>query len=800
MNRNPIYLLLVVALSQLLNGASPSKIDPATLHLKEAIAVRISAPPKIDGDLSDPVWQEAVPISDFLQVEPEDLGSPTEPTEGRILYDDDNVYVAIRAFDSKPEKIVERLARRDSWMEAGGNHADWVGMMFDSRNDNRTAFTFAVNASGVKFDTYIYDDDSFDMSWEGVWDVEVSRDEFGWTAEFKLPFSMFRFNTSKNQEWGLSLDRSIQRKQEMQMWPGIKRGTEGLVSRFGILKGIENVPPPKQLEILPYTLGGIHKNGDDQLTKNIGIDVEYGLGSNTTLNLTFNPDFGQVEVDPSVLNLTAFETFYEEKRPFFVKGGSFFHNRLQLFHSRRIGKEPGYFSPSYGEIIESPEVTTILGAVKIMGKTESGLSFGVVESVTDEEYGVWEYEILSSDSIYDTQQKDFLLEPYTNYFVGRVENPIINDVSTVGLVVTDVRRKEATGAFTGGMDWNIRLLDNRFGFGGQLVLSDVNGDREFAGRFYAEYNDPVWWDLDIVGSWFGDSFDINELGFLDRNGFWKLAIIGEIRKQDPWGPFLRNSLECNFFYKSRNDGLPLSKHLEIEQENSTKNYWHFGFGASVDFPSYDDGDTFKDSLSWDIASPLSKGGWAWFQTDSRKRIIVAPVLGFGVNELGGWGYMAKLSLTLKPTDFFMVSVDASENYSDSRIEWVEAVDEDNIIYSNSKQVVDDIQLRMNLTFSPDLSLQMYLQPFRADMDYFDFKRLTAPKTLDFEPYEYDYNHDFRIKNSVGTFVLRWEYLPGSTFFVVYNLNDSNFYSSADGVWFTSKSNTLFIKLNYWFQV
>jgi hypothetical protein len=176
------------------------------------------------------------------------------------------------------------------------------------------------------------------------------------------------------------------------------------------------------------------------------------------------------------------------------------------------------------------------------------------------------------------------------------------------------------------------------------------------------------------------------------------------------------------------------------------------------------------------------------------------VLGFGMNDLGGWGYKVQFGLILKPTNYLMVSVEATENYDDSRVEWVEAVGKDSIIYSNSKQKINEIQLRMNLTFSPELSLQMYLQPFRAEMEYFDFKRLTAPKTLDFEPYEYNGDPDFKIRNSVGTFVLRWEYLPGSTLFIVYNLNDSNHFSSLDGSWDSYKSNALFIKLNYWFQI
>ncbi len=780
------------------NPMDGSNIDPATLHLKVAYAVRISSPPVIDGDLSDSVWREGIPITDLLQVEPDNLMPPTKLTEVRILYDDKNLYVSFRNFDSEPDKIMRRLARRDMWMEAAANNADWVSIAFDSRNDNRTGYSFMVNAAGVELDAYIYNDDDYDISWNGVWDAKVKVDSLGWTVEYRIPFYLFWFSDELEQTWGLELNRAIYRKQEFHEWPAKKRGVEGIVSRFGILKGIKDIPTPHQFEILPYVLGGNRTGDKNELTRNIGFDTKYGLASNTTLNLTVNPDFGQVEADPSVLNLTAFETFFEENRIFFVEGGSFFKNRIQLFYSRRIGKKPGYFAPEDGDIVESPEATTILAAAKLMGRTASGIEFGVIESVTDREYGIWEHTVDG-----DTVREDILLEPYTNYFVGRVKTPVFNELSTVGFLATDIRRYKGMSASTAGLDWRFKLFDNRFSFAGQVTGSHSEKKYGSAGRFFLEYSDPVWWDLRIVGSWFDDSFEINELGFLNRNGTWSLGTFGGIRQQDPWGSFLRNDLRFRFFYRSRIDGLLLSKSLNIEQENIMKNYWAFGFGTEINFPSFSDDDTFIDNLAWDIRSPSSWSRWAWLRSDNRKRIVVNPIYGFGKDNLGGGGYMAKLVVTINPTDYLTFSVDATKSLYNNKVEWV-GVESDTsgvqIVYSDSKQQINDIQLRMNWTFSPELSFQMWVQPFRVNMDYHHFKRLQAPRTLDFEPYDYVDDPDFKINNTVGTFVIRWEYLSGSTLFVVYNLNNFNFFSAEDDSWDRSNSNTLLIKLNYWFLI
>ena len=285
------------------------EVDPESLLSKTTHAVRVDSPPTIDGLLDDSVWEKAIPVTDLIQTEPDNLAKPTEFTEVRIVYDDDALYFAFRCHDSEPKKIMRRLARRDEWLEAGNDNSDWIGIGVDPQNDDITGYVFIVNAAGVKMDLFIPDDENYDPSWNAVWDAKVSSNENGWAAEMAVPFSVFQFNSQGEQIWGLELNRSIYRKQERHEWPGKPRGVKGIVSRYGILTGLENIPPPRQLEILPYILGGKQLGSVTENTGSLGVDMEYGLSTNSAASIAINPDFGQVEADPSILNLTAFETF-----------------------------------------------------------------------------------------------------------------------------------------------------------------------------------------------------------------------------------------------------------------------------------------------------------------------------------------------------------------------------------------------------------------------------------------------------------------------------------------------------------
>ncbi len=793
------HILFLVIFAEL-QGSATEEIytgNPNELKYREAIARRINTPPTIDGLLNDAVWNEAIPVKQFFQTEPIDLGKPSERTVVYVLYDDENIYIAFRNFDAQPEKIMKRLTRRDDWMGGFEFNSDWVGFGIDSRNDDKNGYWFALNAAGVKVDVTISKDEEFDNSWDAVWDGEMSIDDKGWIAEIRVPISVFQFSSAEEQIWGIEFMRSIYRHQEFVQWPGRAKGTKGVVSWFGVLKGLKNIPPPNQLEILPYALGGRTDSDGLDYTNNIGLDLEYGLSSNTTVNLTFNPDFGQVEADPSVLNLTAFETFFMEKRPFFVEGGAFFRNRYQLFHSRRIGKTPNYFTPENGSIIDAPENTTILGAMKILGQTNSGINFGIIESVTDEEYGTW--EVSEGDS---TQLEKILLEPYTNHLIARIEIPLINDFSNVGMMVTDIHRQRGDPAIVIGGDWQLKFLNNAFTFSGQLVQSRANNTIGNGGRFFIGYRNPKWWELKFGAGFTDDKFEINDLGYMKRNDTRYTMFNGELRKQDPWWKFLSNLLDIRLFTQFRGDGLNIAKALDINQMNFLKNYWSFGLGFHIEFGDYNDGDTFKDSRAWVYQSELNGYAYVWVQTDRRKKIILKPMVGFGRGKTRGWGYRIGTELTLRPTDNISFSVNGIQDFTPSVMEWV-GVEEDsvreNIVYAVSESLMDDIQVRLNWTFTPDLSFEFFLQPFNVNMDYLSFYRLTEEKTRNLSPYSYEGNPDFKIDNTVGTFVIRWEYFPGSLLYVVYNLNDNRYYSGNDGEWYNTKANSLFFKLNYFFQ-
>jgi hypothetical protein len=790
-----IFKMIILALSF---GQSNYLTDfnPDSLRFKTATAVRCSEAPVIDGLLDDPVWQSALPIDEFFQIDPLELALPAELTIARVLYDDESLYISFRSYDSQPDRIKRALVRRDNWMEGFNSNSDWVGFSIDSRNDDYNGYFFAVNASGVKIDVSISGHENYDQSWDAVWDVAVAFDEDGWTAEFDLPFAMFQFDNIPDLVWGVEFLRGIHRVQESLMWPGRAKSVRGTVFPLGVLLGLENIPDPKQLEIIPYTLLG--RSAETRL--DYGLDVRYGLTSNSIMKMTFNPDFGQVEADPSVLNLTAFETFYDEKRPFFSEGAEFFDQSLSLFHSRRIGRVPSYNLPEEGEIRDAPDYTTILGATKVMGNTASGINYGLISAITAEESA-----ILVIDSV-DQSDRRIVIEPRTNFTIGRIEVPLINDVSRVGLMVTNVSRKNNFGATVAGIDWNLGLYDNRLYTNGQIVRSDAKNITGNAIRFRLGYVDPSWWSARLWYGYFDDKFDVNDLGYLQRNNTnWAGGKV-DFRKQEPWGKFINNDLEFKYMQEWRGDGLVLERELEIEQSNLFNNYYTAGFFSKVFLPAYNDEDIFRNEEAWAYKTELWGYAGPTFSTDRRKKLVLNAVIGSGYGKNRGWGYHASLGAEIKPIEPLNIEIKAIQDRGPTYMQWVDVVETQNDtvrVYANSLLLTRDVTLRLNWTFSPDLSLQCFVQPFYANMKYESFYRLLEPETMDLEGYNYlnddNDNPDFKLQNTIGTFVLRWEYRSGSTLFIVYNLNDNKFYSPVDKAWISEEANALYFKLNYWIK-
>ena len=770
--------------------------NPDSLRFKTATAVRCSEAPVIDGILDDAVWQSALPVDEFFQIDPLELAPPSEKTVARVLYDDESLYISFRSYDSQPDRIKRALVRRDNWMDGFNSNSDWVGFSIDSRNDDFNGYFFAVNASGVKIDVSISGHEQYDPSWDAVWDVAVVINQDGWTAEFQMPFAMFQFDNKPDLIWGVEFLRGIHRVQESLMWPGRAKAVRGTVFPIGVLLGLKNIQDPKQLEIIPYTLVG-HST---ETRLDMGLDIRYGLTSNSIMKLTFNPDFGQVEADPSVLNLTAFETFYDEKRPFFSEGAEFFSQRLSLFHSRRIGRAPGYYLPEEGELKNPPEYTTILGAMKVMGNTASGINYGLIGALTAEESAT-----LIADSADSQTDVDVVIEPRTNYSIGRFEVPVINDISRVGIMVTDVSRSDNPGATVAGMDWNLGFFDNKLFSNGQIVRSNANDTTGNAIRFNLGYTDPIWWSARFWYGYYDDKFEVNDLGYLRRNDLNWIGGRVEFRRQEPWGKFVNNDLELKYKQEWRGDGLVLEREIEIEQSNLFTNYWTLGFFGKMFLPAFNDEDIFRNEQAWAYKTELWGYAGPSISTDRRKKLVVDASIGRGYGKNRGWGYRLNLGVEIKPIEPLNIEIKAQQDRSPTYMQWVDVVEtlEDTArVYANSLLLTRDVTLRLNWTFSPDLSIQCFVQPFFADMKYNEYYRLLAPETMDLDGYDYlndDNNPDFKLQNTVGTFVLRWEYRSGSTIFIVYNLNDNKFYSPVDNAWTSEGANALYFKLNYWIK-
>ena len=429
-----------------LGSVACAVLGPRVLHAHQAPgrvldAVRLEGTrPQIDGVLDDLVWQQAPTFTGFVQREPVEGQPASEKTTVQLAYDDEALYVGIMAYDSSPEQIISRLVRRDQWTEA-----DWIRVSLDTHHDHQTGYAFAVYAGGSIYDAVIKDYGWDNDTWNGVWESAHIIGDKGWSVEFAIPFHNLRF--SSGGDWGINVARYISRKKEQDFWVMVPRKESGSVSRFAHLEGLADIESTRALELLPYSVGRSTYADARELFGNAGSDLRYGLSSSISLNATLNPDFGQVEADPGELNLSVFETFQEERRPFFVEDGETFDTPIDLVYSRRIGRQPGYHSlPAGHDALNESESTTILGAAKLTGKTASKTTFGLLTALTAKEYARIETTMVREVAGEEYQdRRDFLVEPRTHFLVGRVKQDLFTGNSHIGLLGTAVQRDRARG-------------------------------------------------------------------------------------------------------------------------------------------------------------------------------------------------------------------------------------------------------------------------------------------------------------------------------------------------------------------
>lgn len=744
---------------------------------KEYQATNITVAPVIDGLLNDGAWSEGEWIDDFTQHEPYNGQKPTQRTEFKILFDEDNLYVAIKAFDTSPDSIIKRLTRRD---QVDG---DMVGIIFDSYHDLRTGFMFGASVAGVKFDQMLTNDgQNEDDTWDPNWWVGTSLNSEGWIAEMKIPFSQLRFEKSSGDVWGLEVFRTLYRRQEMSLWQHIPKDAPGMIHLFGEMGGIEKVKPRKIFDVTPYGVaraetfeaepGNPFLESGKKFGGSVGLDAKIGVTNNMTMDLTINPDFGQVEADPSVVNLSAYETFYEEKRPFFIEGNNITSFGLGigdggigndgLFYSRRIGRRPqGY--PTTEGYSDIPKYTSIIGAAKLTGKTMDGLSIGIVEGVTAEEKA--ETDTVGG-SVFET------VEPLTNYFVGRVQKDINEGNTIIGGIFTGTNRALTDnldplmhrGAYSGGVDFTQYFKEKSWMFNLNTAFSTVTGSEEAitrtqmsSARYYQRPdNDHTEFDTtrtSLYGSggrmqimkldghwnflgamiWKTPGFETNDLGYIREADQLLYLLWAGYNQWEPKGFYRSYRINFDVYSVFNFGGDWLAKGLEANGNISFKNYWNAFTGGNIG--------TEQLSTGMLRGGPMMKmpGNYSYrlgFSTDNRKKFEFELFTGINGGFQGSsFSFNTEASFSVKPTNFLRLSLSPGFNRSFDELQYVSTTaynNSDRYIFGSIDQKTLSASLRVNVNLTPDLSLQYWGQPFVSTGKYTDYKYITDPMADDYE--------------------------------------------------------------------
>ena len=823
--------------------APASSVASATL----ASASKAAVAPVLDGKVSDPAWSDAQSISNFLEYEPKPGAESRFKTDVRIVHDDKYLYVMARMYDPAPDSIISLLSRRDVRTQS-----EQLKLVIDSYHDRRTAYQFITNPAGVKRDFYVSNDNNEDATWDAVWDVATSIDSLGWVAEFRIPFSQIRFANKSEHTFGLLIVRDVARTGQRISWPLFDRNKQGYVSQAGEINGIRGIGQPSRLEISPYV---VTKNETRAKTNgyehpqsfSAGADIKYGLSSNLTLNATINPDFGQVEADPSVLNLSAFEQFFEERRPFFLEGSGIFKFNTScgdidsgcrgLFYSRRIGRSP-QLGGLYGNE-RSATNATILGASKLTGRIGKGLSVGFLDAITQREVG--------------TESRT--IEPFTNYAVGRLQKDLNEGQTDVGVMITGVNRRMdddtddflRSSAYTGGVDLRHRFYKKQYELRANVAATQIYGSKEAIASTqrdgvhrYQRPDDDISYDPNRT-SLFGDmerlsvskfgggvtrfqsvlqrfspGFESNDLGFQQRADEQMFRNWVAFQYNTPSKYFQRRFHNFNTMQRWTTEGLPMNVSLNTNWHMQFKNFmWgHVGGNLNNFLKTYNDrvtrgGPALRNSKGWDV--------WAGVEGDSRKAYTWNLFSGTYRNDVGRTkGTWIEPFGQFRAGSQFSASLGVNYSHDINDTQWranfgVAGVDTTHYTFAKLDQKTLSVTSRINYTATRTLSLQFYAQPFSSQGKYSNWRELDDPRADDYDDRFKPFSGDpgsFDFKEFRSNTVVRWEYRPGSTLFFVWQqgrqldgaaANDFSVRRSFTDIFDTHPGNTFLIKASYWFN-
>ena len=830
---------LVVALLLLQSAAVYAQAPaPRTLSLL-VLEGRI----RLDGVADEPAWSMAHVAGDFVQQRPDAGRAATLPTEVRVLRDGNAIYVAARLHDTHADSIVARLARRDEYVES-----DWFYVYLDTFHDRRNAFGFGVNAAGVQRDVRLTDDTQEDGAWDAVWQAAVRHDTAGWSVEMRIPLSQLRYvSGGGTRTWGINFLRTVARSEEASTWAPSPQGTARFVSDFGTLNLASALPARRAFAVLPYLVTRTERAAGDAADPyrgrmvsalSGGADLIMGLGGGLTLSATINPDFGQVEADPSQLNLSAFESFFPERRPFFTEGSEIFdltHPYFpKLFHSRRIGRAPQGGPPGDAAFQEPARNTPILSAAKVTGRTAGGWTIGFLDAVT----GVQSLDFTRADRTSGTTTT----EPGANYAVARAAKDFADGATAIGALITATHRdiddahlrSLHRSAWTGAIDGRHRMTDAGIEVAGSIVASRVRGDtlalqrtqRAPGRRFqrpdakHVEY-DPTRTSLSGLGAnlrvrnlgssaWRFDSelwarspgLELGDIGFQFENGAdsWGSWTNVTYRRLRPSGTFRRWSTGFSASMQATFGGEVRQRGGGLDFDAQFANLWSIFLHAGGNLPALS-----PEALRGGPAlrTPATTYLYANVGSDSRKA-IGAGLSGEISRSPGNnrASFHLEPSLSIRPSARTRVTLAASTSWRRDAAEWIDR-GETAFVLGRIDQRVASFSTRIDHTFTPNLSLQIWAQPFLAAGRYGDFVTVANARAAHFEdrfsriPSEhlrYDAGAqsysvdgdgddiaeltfsrpDFNIRELRSNMVLRWEYRPGSTAFLVWGQDRSGY--------------------------
>lgn len=724
--------------------------------------------PTIDGIIDDKSWDIVDWADDFLEREPDENTAPTEQTKFKIVYDKNYIYFAFRCYDKEPNKIVKRLSRRD------GFEGDWVEVNIDSYNDKRTGFSFTTSVSGVKGDEFISDNgNNWDGSWNPIWYMKTNIDEEGWTAEVKIPLSQLKFGNNAEQIWGLQVQRRFFRAEERSTWQRIPQDAPGWVSEFGELRGLVNIEPQKQLEIQPFVVsqletypkevGNPFRDGENRKF-NGGLDAKIGVTNDLTLDLTINPDFGQVEADPAAIALDGFQIFFEERRPFFVENKNIFNYRFadnqdNLFYSRRIGRSPqGSANPSDNEYVKQPNNTTILGAAKFSGKTKNGWSLGVLESLTDSEFAKIDDNI---------NRRKEMVEPLTNYFVGRAQKDFNNRNSFIGGIFTATNRNLQgddlsflrKSAYTAGIDFQHNWKKRKYFFSGNIVTSHVIGSEEAiaatqtslthlfqrvdashvevdesrtsltgtGGRFEIGKASVGHWRYSGLFVWRSPELELNDVGFLRQADELRQYAFLNHQTLKPFGQFRRINTEFSQFSSYDFDGNFNRIQYAVSSNASLKSNWNIN-AEMIYKPIIYTNTILQGGPRFRYSEEFFKD--IFINTDSRKKIRFNAGIIHSQGKDDSFSYLEyDFGFQYQPINSFTVSINPNYVLNKSKTQYVDEAS----FNSNPRYITADLNqktlsaiIRMDYSINPNLTIQYYGQPFISNGNYKSFNKVTNP--------------------------------------------------------------------------